>query len=65
MQKEHAVTIDPSIFRAYDIRGIVGKGLTPESIRLLGKAIGSLAIEKGEKCIAVARDGRLSGPCFI
>ncbi|OAI49188.1 phosphoglucomutase [Gammaproteobacteria bacterium SCGC AG-212-F23] len=55
-------TIDHSIFRAYDIRGIVGKGLTEQSIHAIGKAIGSLAIQKGEKRMSVARDGRLSGP---
>ncbi len=53
--------IDPSIFRTYDIRGIVGKTLTEPLVHELGRAIGSLAVEKGEKRIAVARDGRLSG----
>src|SRR3990167_583945 len=53
--------ISPAIFRAYDIRGIVGATLTEESVYALGQAIGSLAIEKGEKRIAVGRDGRLSG----
>lgn len=54
--------LDPSIFRAYDIRGIVGESLTPESVYLIGKGLGSLALDSGEKEIAVARDGRLSGP---
>lgn len=54
--------IDPSIFRAYDIRGIVDKNLTKDTVYALGCAIGSVAISKGEKRIAVGRDGRLSGP---
>lgn len=54
--------ISPSIFRAYDIRGIVGKTLTEDVMYALGRALGSLVIEKGENCIAVGRDGRLSGP---
>lgn len=55
-------TIDPSIFRAYDIRGIVGKSLTQETVYAIGQAIGSQALAKGEKRLAVGRDGRLSGP---
>lgn len=54
--------LDPSIFRAYDIRGIVGESLTPESVFLIGKGLGSLVLEGGENEIAIARDGRLSGP---
>lgn len=54
--------VDPSIFRAYDIRGIVDKTLTKETVFLLGQAIGSLALAKGEKSISLGRDGRLSGP---
>ncbi len=41
--------IDPAIFRAYDIRGIVGQSLTEESLYLLGRAIGSLALEARRK----------------
>jgi len=55
-------TLCPSIFRAYDIRGIVDQTLTEDSVYAIGRAIGSLAIVKGEKQIAVGRDGRLSGP---
>jgi phosphomannomutase/phosphoglucomutase len=50
-----------SIFRAYDIRGVVGKTLTSEGVFLIGKALGSLVRDSGEKQIAVARDGRFSG----
>lgn len=55
-------TVDPVIFRAYDVRGVVGKSLTKEVARLLGQAIGSVMREKGLPEIVVGRDGRLSGP---
>jgi phosphomannomutase/phosphoglucomutase len=54
--------LPPDIFKAYDIRGIVGKTLTPPIVDLIGQALGSLARERGRDTIAVARDGRLSGP---
>ncbi|MCL2075056.1 MAG: phosphomannomutase/phosphoglucomutase [Betaproteobacteria bacterium] len=50
------------IFKAYDIRGIVGKTLTPAIVRRIGQALGTLAIERGQRAIAVGRDGRQSGP---
>jgi phosphomannomutase / phosphoglucomutase len=50
------------IFKAYDIRGIVDKSLTADIVRQIGHALGSLAVEQGQKAIAVGRDGRLSGP---
>ncbi len=56
------VSIDRSIFRAYDIRGVVGSTLTTEVARLIGRAIGSEVIERGLREIVVGRDGRLSGP---
>jgi phosphomannomutase/phosphoglucomutase len=52
------------IFKAYDIRGIVGKTLTPESVRLIGQALGSEAAARKQKTIAIGRDGRLSGPAL-
>ncbi len=52
----------PEIFKAYDIRGIVGKTLTADSVRAIGHAIGSEARARGQKSVAVGRDGRLSGP---
>jgi phosphomannomutase / phosphoglucomutase len=57
-----AMKIDPSVFRAYDIRGVVGTSLTAGFARLLGQAIGSVMREKGLFDIVVGRDGRLSGP---
>ncbi len=47
-----------TIFRAYDIRGIVGEGLTPDVVRMLGRAIGSEAVDRGESRIVVGYDCR-------
>jgi phosphomannomutase len=54
--------IDPTIFKAYDIRGIVGKNVDETFAEHLGRAFGSEALLAGEKAVAVGRDGRLSGP---
>ena len=54
--------IDPSIFKAYDIRGIVGRNVDEAFAEHLGRAFGSEARAAGEKAVAVGRDGRLSGP---
>jgi phosphomannomutase/phosphoglucomutase len=56
------VAIDRSIFRAYDIRGVVGETLDASVAELIGQAIGSLMHDKGLDDIVVGRDGRLSGP---
>ena len=50
------------IFKAYDIRGIVGKTLTPEIVEAIGHAIGSEAVARKQTAIVIGRDGRLSGP---
>jgi phosphomannomutase / phosphoglucomutase len=50
------------IFKAYDIRGIVGKTLTPEIVEAIGQAIGSEALARKQTTICVGYDGRLSGP---
>jgi phosphomannomutase/phosphoglucomutase len=52
----------PEIFKAYDIRGIVERTLTPQAVRAIGHALGSEARARGQRTIAVGRDGRLSGP---
>jgi phosphomannomutase / phosphoglucomutase len=54
--------VAPEIFKAYDIRGIVGKTLTADVVRAVGRALGSLARERDCDTIAIGRDGRLSGP---
>jgi phosphomannomutase/phosphoglucomutase len=56
------VHVDRSIFRAYDIRGVVGKTLNEDVARLIGQAIGTVMNERGLREIVVGRDGRLSGP---
>jgi phosphomannomutase/phosphoglucomutase len=55
-------SVDRSIFRAYDIRGVIGKTLDEGVARLIGQSVGSLMREKGLQEIVVGRDGRLSGP---
>ena len=54
--------IEKSIFKAYDIRGIVDRTLTEEAVRAIGAALGSEAATHGVREIAIGRDGRLSGP---
>lgn len=58
------LNISPTIFKAYDIRGIVGQTLTADIVREIGRSIGSEARDRGQQRIAVSRDGRLSGPEF-
>jgi phosphomannomutase/phosphoglucomutase len=55
-------TLNTSIFKAYDIRGVVQTALTPEAVRQIGTALGSEAVEGRIAAICVGRDGRLSGP---
>ena len=55
-------SVPAEIFRAYDIRGIVGATLTAQVVRAIGQALGTLALEAGGTTIAIGRDGRLSGP---
>ena len=54
--------VTASIFKAYDIRGIVPSTINEAMAEALGKAFGSTALAEGEKTVAVGRDGRLSGP---
>jgi len=56
------VNIPESIFRAYDIRGIVGETLTEDVVEQIGQAVGSESQSRGAGTIVVGRDGRLSGP---
>ena len=57
------MTVDPGIFRAYDVRGKVGPQITAEVAELLGKAFGTyIAEHEGGRDIAVGRDNRASGP---
>jgi phosphomannomutase/phosphoglucomutase len=56
------IQLPADIFKAYDIRGVVGKTLTAPIVRDIGQALGSLARKHGRDTLVVGRDGRLSGP---
>ena len=64
-EEEENIAIDPSIFRAYDIRGVVNRSLTTSAVKQIGRAFGSEAIQRGCNTIVVGRDGRLSGPALV
>src|SRR5436853_4181267 len=63
--KERRMQVAASIFKAYDIRGIVGTTIDETFAEHLGRAFGSEAVAAGERGIAVGRDGRLSGPGLV
>ena len=54
--------VTSSIFKAYDIRGVVPSTIHEEVAQALGQAFGTVALAQGEHTVAVGRDGRLSGP---
>ncbi|TXL66337.1 phosphomannomutase/phosphoglucomutase [Zeimonas arvi] len=56
--------ISPSIFKAYDIRGIVDRTLTVDAVRAIGLALGTKARQAGATEAVIGRDGRLSGPAL-
>jgi phosphomannomutase/phosphoglucomutase len=58
------VAINPHIFREYDVRGVVGEDLTPETVLALGKGFGTYGSLKGVRTVMLARDCRLSSPEF-
>ena len=53
-------TINPQIFREYDIRGVVDKDLTQESVERIGKGIGTYIRRNGGKTLTVGYDMRIS-----
>jgi phosphomannomutase len=55
-------SIDPTILREYDIRGIVGKSLSSDDVRALGRAFGSIVVRGGGATVVVGYDGRISSP---
>ena len=65
MTIERASRLPARIFRAYDIRGIVGDTLTPEIVRWIGRAIGAEAHHRGVQTLVVGRDGRHSSPEMV
>jgi len=54
--------VPAEIFKAYDVRGIVGRTLTADIVAAIGQAVGSEAIARGRNTVAIGRDGRHSGP---
>lgn len=62
VKAEHVNNASDAIFRAYDIRGIVGDTLTTQIVHDIGRAFGSEAKEKGCRTVVLGRDGRLSSP---
>ncbi|MFZ8911774.1 MAG: hypothetical protein ACO2Y4_01965, partial [Burkholderiaceae bacterium] len=60
----HATDLPASIFKAYDIRGVVGQTLTEPVVYAIGQALGLLIRQKGLQRCVVGRDGRLSGPAL-
>ena len=59
------MNLNPSSFKAYDIRGVVGKGIDDVFAEHLGRAFGTEALKAGDRAVAVGRDGRLSGPGLV
>ena len=57
--------VQASAFKAYDIRGVVGKDIDETFAEHLGRAFGSEALAAGQKAVAVGRDGRVSGPGLV
>jgi phosphomannomutase len=57
-------TISPTIFRAYDIRGVVGKELSEAVYEVLGRAAGTLFRNRHSQTIVVGYDARLTSPTF-
>ncbi|SES99922.1 phosphomannomutase / phosphoglucomutase [Pseudomonas graminis] len=60
-----APSFPETIFRAYDIRGIVGDTLSAETAYWIGRAVGAESLAQGEPHVSVGRDGRLSGPELV
>jgi phosphomannomutase/phosphoglucomutase len=56
------VALSKTIFKAYDIRGVIDSTLDAGVARSIGQAFGQAALAKGERKVVIGRDGRLSGP---
>lgn len=57
-----SATLTPGIFKAYDIRGVLGSTLDTAIAHQIGLAFGSTALDRGQQTVVIGRDGRLSGP---
>lgn len=64
LEEVESVDVDPGLFRAYDIRGLVDQSLTPAVVTEIGRSIGSDALSRGHSSCCVGRDGRLSSPAL-
>ena len=64
-EDEGQVNINPTIFREYDIRGIVDQDLTPAAAEVLGQGLGTYFRHHGRRDVAVGRDVRLSSPAYF
>lgn len=58
------VALSKTIFKAYDIRGVIDSTLDAGVARSIGLAFGKAALAKGERKVVIGRDGRLSGPAL-
>ena len=59
-----ASTISPTLFREYDIRGLVDQDMTDQAVHLIGKGLGTMIVQAGGSKVVVGRDCRLSGGRF-
>ncbi len=60
--KHESINVAASLFRAYDIRGVVGDTLTTDAVDAIARAFAAEAAARGQFRVVIARDGRLSGP---
>src|SRR5689334_8946587 len=58
------VAVNPTIFRAYDIRGVVDVDLSEQVYHTLGRAAGTYFRHRGGRRIVVGRDARLTSPAY-
>ena len=56
--------MNPDVFREYDVRGVVDRDLTPDFVYLLGRAIGTYAVRRGLKTMALGRDCRITSESY-
>jgi len=63
-REEGGLEINPEIFREYDIRGIAGRDLDDATVEILGRAMGTFFLGRGQSEVAVGRDCRLSSPGY-
>src|SRR3990170_3264568 len=52
--------LNPHVFRAYDVRGLVGTDITPDVFQQVGQAYATLVRRRGGRRVAVGQDNRLS-----